>query len=79
VTSASINAWGQDAHGFTEQVDILFLEKLAHERGDVHRVLGHLPPPRRLLDIGEDGRWPFQFKDVRSESPPRLGTVTLLV
>jgi hypothetical protein len=29
-----------------------------------------------LADIGEDGRWPFQFKEGRSESPPRAGTLT---
>src|SRR5581483_8737465 len=33
---------------------------------------------RRLGDIGEDGGWPSQFKDL-AESPPRLGTLTLLV
>ena len=72
-TSASINTWARTRTPSWSMSTSSSSQELAHERGDVHPVLGHLPPPRRLADIGEDGRWPSQFKDGRSESPPRAG------
>ena len=47
---------GQDPDPFAEQVDVVFLEQLAHERCDVHPLGGHRPSSSGFFTVvDEDG------------------------